>query len=108
MVDQAAMRAKIRLDPDGFQRAYHAVRAGESPDAAVQAAGSIRATTAAARLTPDEQVVFDQLTAAGKTADDALAAIQTQRDMIRRTGAMTPAQAGAEIAARVGNRSPKR
>lgn len=104
----AARRTGARLSPEQFTAAESLVRAGRAPAEAIAAAGEMQPAVAASALTAEERAVVDSLVASGKTAEEARAAIQAQRDLRRRTGAMHPRTMRREIRARVGNRSPQR
>ncbi len=67
------------------------------------AARSVKAT-----LTPDENVAAFQAVKGGASPLDAVRAVMQQRFAAAIPGTMTPAQVSAEIAARVGGRSPMR
>ena len=114
----AAKRAGAQLTPEQFVEAARlVVEEGLTPRQAVAAvpppvagagaeagAGSVARTVERPPRDPAARAVYAQLRVAGMTHAEALAELKVARSL----SPMTPAQMRAEIAARRGNRSPRR
>lgn len=111
-VDMAARRLGVDLDASAFRTAFGMVRDGTPAVEAVQAAAkAIPAgvtTLGKTALSSAEQAELARLIARGTTPQSAFESLMAQRQLVAMPGAMSPAQMQAEIAARVGNRSPRR
>jgi hypothetical protein len=99
----AAARAKVTLSEDQYRAAAELVKQGATPrhvvaELAQPATSSLEATLAA--LSPDEQRAVLGLLQAGKSPEEALAAIEAQRSLVTKTGATPLPKARGRVAER--------
>lgn len=106
-IGMAARRLGVKMTLPEAQKLVETVRqTGQSPLEVVQALASSAAPKL--RLTAAESQFAMNLAKAGKTPAAIQEAIQAMRQMAAKPGVMSPAEVTADIAARIGNRSPMR